>query len=57
MVRIIVGTLIKVGAGKKKIEDVSRIIELKDRKNAGQSSTAKGLCLEKVFYSWIYFIK
>lgn len=57
MVRIIVGTLLKVGAGKKKVEDVSRIIELKDRKNAGPVVPSRGLCLEEVFYSWIYFIK
>mgnify|MGYP000872409116 CR=1 FL=1 len=50
MVRIIVGTLVEVGLGKIKEEDIPHIIESKDRKRAGHTAPAKGLCLEKVYY-------
>lgn len=50
MIRIIMGTLIEVGFGKRKPEDVKRIIEAKDRKEAGYLAPAKGLFLEEVFY-------
>lgn len=50
MVRIIVGTLIEVGIGKKKPEDIITILEAKDRRKAGVAAPARGLCLDKVFY-------
>ncbi|MGL4741506.1 MAG: tRNA pseudouridine(38-40) synthase TruA [Sarcina sp.] len=50
MVRIIAGTLLKVGSGKIKADKISEIILSKDRKRAGECAPAKGLCLEKVFY-------
>lgn len=50
MVRIIVGTLLRVGTGKINPEDIEKIIYLKDRKSAGKVVPASGLCLEKVFY-------
>lgn len=50
MIRIIMGTLIEAGFGKRKPEDVKRIIEAKDRKEAGYLAPAKGLFLEEVFY-------
>jgi tRNA pseudouridine38-40 synthase len=50
MVRIIVGTLIKVGKGKIKAEDVISIIESCDRTKAGPSVKPNGLVLEKVYY-------
>lgn len=50
MVRAIVGTLLEIGAGKLKAEDIKTIIESKDRKNAGFSVPAKGLFLHKVEY-------
>lgn len=50
MVRIIAGTLIDVGRGKINPKAVSNIIESKDRKLAGITAPAKGLCLEKVYY-------
>lgn len=50
MVRIIAGTLIEVGRGTYPPEHVKAIIESKDRKLAGKTACAKGLCLEKVFY-------
>ncbi|PRR80522.1 tRNA pseudouridine synthase A [Clostridium liquoris] len=50
MVRIIVGTLIEVGIGKKKPEDIVSILEAKDRQKAGASAPARGLYLDEVFY-------
>lgn len=50
MVRIIVGTLIKVGNGKLKAEDMENIIKERNRKQAGMCVPPNGLILEKVFY-------
>lgn len=50
MVRNIVGTLVDVGLGKLKAEDVRRILEAKDRRRAGRTAPARGLCLVKVNY-------
>ena len=50
MVRIISGTLIDVGIGKIKPEDVKRILEAKDRKLAGKTLPPHGLYLVEVNY-------
>ncbi len=50
MVRAIVGTLVEVGKGKLQPGDVKKIIEARDRSQAGFSVPAKGLFLEKVKY-------
>ena len=50
MVRAIVGTLIEIGRGKLKAEEIKTIIELKDRSKAGYSVPAQGLFLHKVEY-------
>lgn len=50
MVRSIVGTLIEVGKGQITIDDFSKIIESKDRQNAGQSIPACGLTLSGIEY-------
>lgn len=50
MVRIIVGTLLDVGIGKKSPIDIKYIIESKDRNKAGKTVPAQGLYLDKVFY-------
>lgn len=50
MVRIIAGTLAWVGCGRIKAEDMSDIISSCDRKRAGITAPAKGLCLKEVFY-------
>lgn len=50
MVRIIAGTLIEVGKGRIKPDDIPFIIDSKDRKKAGPTAPAQGLCLEKVYY-------
>jgi tRNA pseudouridine38-40 synthase len=50
MVRIIVGTLVRVGEGKIKPSEIKSIIESKERARAGKSVPPSGLCLEEVFY-------
>ncbi|MCR4403436.1 MAG: tRNA pseudouridine(38-40) synthase TruA [Firmicutes bacterium] len=50
MVRIIVGTLLLVGAGKLSPADVERIRDARDRRLAGPTAPAKGLCLVQVDY-------
>ena len=45
MIRIIVGTLLQVGNGKREPEDIRNILEAKDRTKAGPTVPAKGLCL------------
>lgn len=50
MVRIMTGTLIEVGLGKRKPEEVEKILAAKDRRAAGFTTPAKGLCLIKVKY-------
>lgn len=50
MVRILVGTLLEVGYGRMEPEDMEAILEAKDRKKAGPTAPAQGLCLMKVDY-------
>lgn len=50
MVRIISGTLLDVGLGKIDVNDIPEIIDSKDRKRAGKTLPAHGLCLVKVEY-------
>ncbi|OPJ66188.1 tRNA pseudouridine(38-40) synthase TruA [Clostridium chromiireducens] len=50
MVRIIVGTLLKIGNGKLKAEEIEKIIIEGNRKRAGMCVPPNGLVLEKVFY-------
>lgn len=50
MVRIISGTLLDVGIGKIKPEDIPEIIKSKDRKRAGRTLPAVGLYLVEVMY-------
>jgi tRNA pseudouridine38-40 synthase len=50
MVRAIVGTLVAVGKGKLSLEDFIKIIESRNRSNAGTSAPAKGLTLTNIEY-------
>ena len=50
MVRIIAGTLVDVGLGKIKADDIPKIIEAKDRTKAGKTLPPHGLMLLKVDY-------
>jgi tRNA pseudouridine38-40 synthase len=50
MVRNIVGTLVDVGTGKIKADDIPKILAAKDRTKAGQTAPACGLYFEGVDY-------
>ena len=50
MVRIIAGTLLEVGSGKRTPEEIPLVISSRDRERAGITLPAHGLCLEKVVY-------
>ena len=50
MVRIIVGTLVECAFGRFSPEDITSVIESKDRKNAGRTAPPEGLYLNKIFY-------
>ncbi len=50
MVRIIAGTLVDVGLGKIEPYDIEKIIESKERSNAGKTLQPQGLYLLKVEY-------
>lgn len=50
MIRIMTGTLLEVGAGKKKPEDMPEILAAKERAKAGEMLPAKGLTLQWVRY-------
>lgn len=50
MVRILTGTLLEVGFGKRAPESISDLIDAKDRKLAGFTAPAKGLCMMQVDY-------
>ncbi len=50
MVRTLVGTLVEIGRGKRDIGDVSRILQSRDRRQAGHTAPACGLTLVRVYY-------
>ena len=60
MVRIMVGTLLEVGYGRMKPEEIKNILEKKDRRFAGPTIAPEGLFLYDVEYQineWIDFDK
>ncbi len=50
MVRILVGTLCEVGAGKRKPESMQRLLEVRNRAEAGETMPAQGLMLMEITY-------
>ncbi|QOW11684.1 tRNA pseudouridine(38-40) synthase TruA [Kaistella flava (ex Peng et al. 2021)] len=52
MVRAIVGTMVEIGNGKIKPQDLRKIIEDKNRNSAGTSAPAQGLFLVDVGYNF-----
>ena len=50
MVRNMVGTLIMVGQGKIKSEEIINILKKEDRRFAGKTAKPEGLYLKNVFY-------
>ena len=51
MVRILTGTLLEVGYGKRTPESIPELIEAKNRSLAGFTAPAQGLCLIRVDYN------
>ena len=50
MARILVGTLLEIGCGRREIDTITEIFAKKDRALAGETAPAKGLCLMEVRY-------
>lgn len=50
MVRILVGTMLEIGSGKRPVSDMQQAIENRDRSFAGATAPAHGLCLMRVSY-------
>ena len=50
MVRILMGTLLEVGMGKRRPEDMEALLESRDREQAGFTAPAQGLFLDYVSY-------
>ena len=50
MIRIIMGTLLEVGEGKRSSASMQEILDACDRQAAGPLAPAEGLTLEVVFY-------
>lgn len=50
MVRILTGTLVEVGQGKRKPEDITEIIKNADRQKAGHTAPPEGLYLVEIYY-------
>lgn len=55
MVRILVGTLIEAGQGKRSVESVEKILRTGDRQMAGFTAPARGLFLTSVAYNQVIF--
>lgn len=50
MVRIITGTLVEAGLGKRDPESIAAVIQGKDRQKAGHTAPPQGLYLKKIYY-------
>lgn len=50
MVRNMVGTLLEIGRGKRRVEDMASILKAKDRRLAGMTAPSEGLTLIRVIY-------
>jgi len=50
MVRVMTGTLVEIGRGRFEPEHIQRLLQSGDRKQAGVTAPACGLCLMEVFY-------
>lgn len=50
MVRILTGTLLEIGMGKREPESIEKVFQKKDRNLAGFTAPARGLTLVEVFY-------
>lgn len=50
MARILVGTLLEIGAGRRTVDSLPALLDAKNRALAGETAPAKGLCLTEVRY-------
>src|SRR6185436_17467830 len=50
MCRGIVGTLVQIGRGKFAVTDLKKMLDARDRREAGMTAPAHGLVLWRVFY-------
>jgi tRNA pseudouridine38-40 synthase len=50
MVRVMVGTLVEIGMGKRPAGDIGRLLVEGDRCQAGRTAPSRGLCLMEVWY-------
>ncbi|MBR0374482.1 MAG: tRNA pseudouridine(38-40) synthase TruA [Mogibacterium sp.] len=50
MVRIMVGTLVEVGTGRREPDDVAAVLEARDRSKAGFTAPPQGLYLERIYF-------
>lgn len=49
-IRIMTGTLLEVGRGRYQASDMELMLRARDRRKAGPTAAAKGLCLMKIYY-------
>jgi tRNA pseudouridine38-40 synthase len=49
-VRIMAGTLVEVGRGRRRTDSLGEVLASRDRRRAGFTAPPEGLCLEKVWY-------
>jgi tRNA pseudouridine38-40 synthase len=49
-VRIMTGTLVEVGRGRRPVDSMAEVLQARDRTRAGLTAPPEGLCLEKVWY-------
>jgi len=49
-VRIMAGTLVEVGRGRRDVNSLAEVLQSRDRRRAGLTAPPEGLCMEKVWY-------
>lgn len=50
MIRILVGTLLQIGDGLKPVDELQRLLSVKDRNQAGPTAPPQGLYMMRVEY-------